>query len=126
MSVICWGYHLSINASGANPEAIRNKTLIERFTDQLVNDINMVPYGRPQVVDFGTGDKAGFTLVQLIETSNICAHFVNAKNEIYLDVFSCKDFDQNVVVKLMQQYFGVTSWTKNFFDRQAPVNHITL
>ena len=42
----------------------------------LVQAIGMRPYGEPVIEHFATHshDAAGFTLVQLIETSNICAH----------------------------------------------------
>jgi hypothetical protein len=65
----------------------------------------MVPYGEPQIVMFGTGNKKGYTLVQLIETSNICAHFVEETDDIYLDVFSCKPFFKDVVKETVQKYF---------------------
>jgi hypothetical protein len=35
--------------------------------------------------------------VQLIETSLISAHFANLTNTVYLDVFSCKPYDPEVV-----------------------------
>jgi S-adenosylmethionine/arginine decarboxylase-like enzyme len=116
-----WGHHLIINAAGCNPEAIKDHDTVYNFTKQLVKDIDMVAYGEPQIVNFGSGDKAGFTLVQLIETSNISAHFVNEYNEIYLDVFSCKHFDSHVVVDLVKEYFGATNVWYTFIDRKAPI-----
>jgi len=80
----------------------------------------MVPYGNPQVVHFGTGNKAGFTLVQLIETSNITAHFVEETDDMYLDVFSCKPFEPHVVSGVVAMYFSPQCYTKNFLVRQAP------
>jgi S-adenosylmethionine/arginine decarboxylase-like enzyme len=65
----------------------------------------MVPYGDPWVKHFGTGNKAGYTLVQLIETSNITAHFAEEDNSAYIDVFSCKDFKQKDVEEVVQNYF---------------------
>lgn len=65
----------------------------------------MVPYGEPQVVMFGTGNKKGYTLVQLIETSNICAHFVEETNDMYLDVFSCKPFKATDVETIVKEVF---------------------
>lgn len=70
-----------------------------------MKDIDMVPYGEPMIVMFGTGNKKGYTLVQLIETSNICAHFVEETNDMYLDVFSCKNFEEDTVKKLVSDYF---------------------
>ena len=100
-----WGYHLTVDCYDADKELITSRDNIAAFVNQLVNDIDMVAYGEPQIVHFGIGDKEGFTLVQLIETSNICAHFVNETGNIYLDVFSCKDFDSLVVIDLINKFF---------------------
>jgi S-adenosylmethionine/arginine decarboxylase-like enzyme len=101
-----WGYHLVLNARKCRPAAIRSAETITHFTKDLVKKIDMVPYGEPQVVLFGTGNKKGYTLVQLIETSNICAHFVEETNDMYLDVFSCKPFSAGDVKEVMHKYFA--------------------
>lgn len=114
-----WGHHLMLDCSGCDQYAIRDAETIYNFAKQLVKDIDMVAYGEPQIVNFGSGDKAGYTLVQLIETSNICAHFVNEDNAIYLDVFSCKEFDDQVVMKLVRQYFDAINIRPSYLTRQA-------
>jgi S-adenosylmethionine decarboxylase len=73
-------------------------------------------------VHFGSGDKAGYTLVQLIETSNICAHFVDEDDTMYLDVFSCKPFDEKVVEALVVKHFGAKHLRRAFLKRQAGSN----
>lgn len=100
-----WGYHYMVNAAGVDVECLKSYERVYGFAKNLVKAIDMVAYGEPQIVDFGTGDKAGFTLVQLIETSNISAHFVNELGQIYLDVFSCKDFDPKVVDQVLYDWF---------------------
>lgn len=102
---MAWGYHLILNARKCIPMSIRKADNIHAFTKKLVKDIDMVAYGEPQIVMFGTGNKKGYTLVQLIETSNICAHFVEETNDMYLDVFSCKTFDPYVVKKAVEHHF---------------------
>lgn len=114
-----WGYHLTLDCAGCDHETITDHGTIWAFATHLVRDIDMVAYGDPQIVNFGSGDKAGYTLVQLIETSNICAHFVNENNTAYIDVFSCKPYDSDVVEELVRRYFKPTSIRKNFFTRQA-------
>lgn len=115
-----WGYHTIVDASGCDHEAISNAENIIAFAKQLVVDIDMVPYGEPQVVNFGSGNKAGYTLVQLIETSNICAHFVEENDTMYLDVFSCKTYDPQIVIGLMEKYFKIQKYQTAFLERQAP------
>jgi monoamine oxidase len=71
-------------------------------------------------VYFGEDDKAGFTLVQLIETSNITGHFCNSTNDAYIDVFSCKKFDKNIVKKMILQTFQPEKIRIRCFERNAP------
>lgn len=114
-----WGYHLILNARNCCAPAIRSAQTITNFSKALVTKIDMVPYGEPQVVLFGTGNKKGYTLVQLIETSNICAHFVEETNDIYLDVFSCKPFLAEDVKSMMEIYFTPEQMNSILLRRDA-------
>ena len=120
-----WGIHTISNVFRCNPLAIRDAGTIYNFNKALVKKIDMKSYGPPQIVHFGTGNKAGFTLVQLIETSNICAHFVEETNDFYLDVFSCKEFKQDAVESVIRDFFQPTAIQSYTFERQAqrPVPH---
>ena len=46
----------------------------------------------------------GYSVMQLIETSCITAHFSEQTDCCYIDVFSCKDFDDMKVVKFCVDY----------------------
>jgi S-adenosylmethionine/arginine decarboxylase-like enzyme len=113
-----------IDASGCIPQSIRCPKNISSFTKRLVNKIDMVPYGEPQIVLFGSGNKKGYTLVQLIETSNITAHFVEETNDVYFDVFSCKPFQSSDVLSVIDESFKPTSKKVNFIVRQAPIQQL--
>jgi len=116
-----WGYHLIVNSASCLPQSIRCSNNIYQFTKRLVHKIDMVAYGEPQIVMFGTGNKKGYTLVQLIETSNITAHFVEETNDLYLDVFSCKPFETRDVMSVLQDSFNPANSQTTFLVRQAPV-----
>jgi len=100
-----WGKHVILTARNCHPQSIRCLKTIELFSSTLVQNIDMVPYGTPQIVHFGEDDKKGYTLVQLIETSNIVCHFVEEHNDMHLDVFSCKDFNPYTVESTVRQHF---------------------
>jgi S-adenosylmethionine/arginine decarboxylase-like enzyme len=119
-----WGYHLSLDMAGCDQKAITSKENIIAFTKALVKAINMKAYGEPECVHFAEHDpgKAGYTMTQLIETSNICAHFVDATGEVYLDVFSCKDFDPEAVVRVADEYFKPTCAEVFFRERGASLD----
>jgi S-adenosylmethionine/arginine decarboxylase-like enzyme len=114
-----WGKHLVLDAAGCSPHNIRSALVIDAFARDLVRRIDMVAYGPPQIVMFGTGNKKGYTLVQLIETSNICAHFVEENNTMYLDVFSCKDFNPAVVKEAVLDYFDARHQYARVLERDA-------
>lgn len=119
-----WGYHLILDASQCIAPKIRSSQNIIGFAKALVQRIDMVPYGEPHVVKFGSGNKAGYTLVQLIETSNICAHFVEETNDMYLDVFSCKPFNPTDVEAMVGLYFSPLKTNRIFLNRQAPRSYL--
>jgi S-adenosylmethionine/arginine decarboxylase-like enzyme len=116
-----WGIHSVLNLAKCNPRLIRCPVNIAGFSKTLVREIDMVPYGEPQIVHFGHEDKAGFTLVQLIETSNIIAHFSEDTNAAYIDVFSCKDYDTKTVERLVQLYFEPKRVEMQVLKRAPPI-----
>lgn len=118
-----WGYHLILDCSKCIPRSIRDHQNIEAFCNNLVHRIDMVPFGKPQIQHFGSGNKAGYTLVQLIETSNICAHFVEETNDMYLDVFSCKEFNRDYVKQIVEFYFHPTQMKDVFMIRDASMKN---
>jgi len=101
-----WGQHLILDMGGCN-EKISRKESIRAFVAELVDAIDMVAYGEPLIEHFATHSQeaAGYSLVQLIETSAISAHFSDHNRDVYLDVFSCKSFDSNRVVQVVDKYF---------------------
>jgi S-adenosylmethionine/arginine decarboxylase-like enzyme len=102
-----WGLACSFDIYDCTPETIRDAEAIKRFVVELCDLIEMKRFGDCVVVNFGEDERvAGFSMTQLIETSLISAHFANASNATYLDVFSCKPYDPAVVEKFATEYFG--------------------
>lgn len=101
-----WGIAAAIDIYHCNPETIRNANQIRRFVAELCDLIEMKRFGDTQVVHFGEDERvAGYSMVQLIETSLISAHFANLTNAVYLDVFSCKPYDADTVRTFSQGFF---------------------
>lgn len=101
-----WGIASAIDIYNCNPVKIRDADLIRRFVVELCDLIEMKRFGETQVVHFGEDERvAGYSMVQLIETSLISAHFANQTNAVYLDVFSCKPYDPEKVELFAREYF---------------------
>ena len=114
-----FGYHLMLDCSGCN-ENIASAGQIKNFIEELVPAIDMIAHGKPLIEFMLPGDpKQGFSMVQLIETSNVCAHFIEPDSTAYLDVFSCKNFDIKVAEDVFRKYFEPTKVRVNFITRHA-------
>jgi S-adenosylmethionine/arginine decarboxylase-like enzyme len=116
-----FGQHLVVDAAGCN-DRISDRDAIAAFAHDLVKAIGMKAYGAPWIEHFGHDlpKASGFTLVQLIETSNISAHFCDHSGEAYIDVFSCKSFDENVAIEVIAQHFAPSQCATRSMIRQAP------
>lgn len=100
-----WGLSTAVDLIGCNPETIRDPEAIGRYIRELVQVIDMVPYGPCIVERFGHDDKEGYSAVQLIETSCITAHFAEDTNKAYIDIFSCKEYDPEVAALFSMEFF---------------------
>ena len=115
-----WGYHLILDCAGCELGAITTEDHIRVFSLTLVDRINMDAVGPPHIELLLEGDaNEGYSLMQMISTSNITAHFVTNTCEAYIDVFSCKNFDQKTVRETVEQFFKPSSIKTTFLHRQA-------
>jgi S-adenosylmethionine/arginine decarboxylase-like enzyme len=102
-----WGRQLILDCLACDREAVRDAVAIREFCEDLVESIGMVAFGEPMLEHFATHlpEAAGYSLVQLIETSAVIGHFCDESGDAYLDIFSCKDFDPVVAIRVVQRHF---------------------
>ena len=102
-----WGLMVSVDLGGCDPKKITSKEVITQFAIDLAVYINMKRFKDPIVVKFGENEKvAGYSLVQLIETSLISGHFADSTNRAFIDVFSCREFPPAKTAEYCKKYFG--------------------
>ena len=116
-----WGQHLIVDMGGCDRSAVKSESTIRAFCTDLVERIGMTPFGEPIIAHFAKDNPAasGYTLVQLIETSNITAHFAETTGDVYLDVFSCRAFADADVLDVCRSYFSPTTLNHMSLSRQA-------
>ncbi len=116
-----WGYHLILDCSACHVPSIQSRENVYNWITNLVKAIDMEPIGEPRIeytaADFS--DKAGFTAIQVIVTSSIVAHFIDSTGDIYIDLFSCKEFDNSIVIATIQNAFLPKRIRTNYLTRQA-------
>jgi S-adenosylmethionine decarboxylase len=108
-----------LDCAGCN-DNIKSRDEIYNFSKTMVSRIDMTAHGEPLIEYLLPGDaNQGFSLVQLITTSNICAHFVESNSTAYIDVFSCKPFDVNQAREVVKEFFDPERIKMNFITRHA-------
>lgn len=112
-----WGMSAMINLKECNADLIKSAAHIQDYVIQLCKLIDMKRYGDVQIVRFGTGDKAGYSMVQLIETSCITAHFSDDTGAAYIDIFSCKVFSPAEAADFSKKFFEAKDHDYGFHFR---------
>ena len=116
-----WGYHLILDCRGCDKSKVKDGSHIAAFVKHLVDAIDMKAYGEPLLEHFANHDpeKGGYSLVQLIETSAITGHFVDLSGDVYLDIFSCKEYSIDTVKEIVTEYFSPEAIKTIYLTRQA-------
>src|SRR5262245_54918301 len=116
-----WGKHLIVDMSGGDGDRVRSAKHIRRFVEDLIQAIGMKAYGEPVLQHFAehVPEAAGYSLVQLIETSAITGHFCDRSGDAYIDIFSCKDFDAEIAIGVIRAAFQPQHVSSVTLARQA-------
>ncbi len=115
-----WGKSVSINLNGCNSH-VSNPKKIQEFIDNLCLEIKMAKHGPLHLERFGYGDLEGYSCMQFIETSSITCHFDEKKgetNRAFIDIFSCKDFDESKALKFCIKFFDAKEHEMKAFIRR--------
>jgi hypothetical protein len=114
-----FGWQARLQLSGCRTAVLDSVEMVDMWCRTLVVEIDMKAYGPPIVDRFGEGDRRGVTAVQRLTTSAIVVH-CDPPDVVYVDVFSCRRFDPDVVARSAQRFFGASAGTGDFTERRAP------
>jgi len=111
-----WSIHLDLYDCNDN---IANKKKLQQYVDELCKLIDMKKFGKCLIPRFGLDSDvtAGYSLIQLIETSAILGHFSEKYKTAYFDIFSCKPYNTKLTVKFTKEFFGAKIRSKKILTR---------
>ncbi len=122
--VSSYGYELILDLHGCNPSTFNRESLDSFFTG-LCDLINMercdvhfwddvgVPPEERQTSPLTKGTSA----VCFILTSTIVVHTLDELAAVYVNIFSCKEFDPAVARKFTEEWFQADSCGHTFINR---------
>lgn len=98
-------YHIICDIKGCN-DKIRDRQAIREFIEELVKITNMSILEGPIVAE-GKPENPGLSAFVIIDFSHISIHTFTKYDEALIDVFSCKEYDKDLVSDYCRSYFGV-------------------
>jgi len=98
-------FHLIIDAVDCDNTKLTDKKLLETFILELAKLIDMKILAGPYIIE-GQPYNPGITAFTIIDFSHISIHTFTQTNEFCLDIFSCKQFDEQVAVDFVKKTFG--------------------
>lgn len=112
-----WGKSLAINLFDCEHSLLTNKDSIAMFISKVLLVIDMKAHGQCYVERFGQGSLEGISAMQFIETSSITVHCDEIKNRVFIDIFSCKNFDARNASQFAVEYFHAARVQTKVFYR---------
>lgn len=114
-----WGIITSIDLHSCDPAYIRDAKKIKLFVVRLCRFIRATKFRECTIVHFGKRKEvAGYSMVQLIESSLVSGHFANESNNAYVDIFSCKYYDPRGAAEFSKKFFRAKDYTLHYTFRK--------
>ena len=113
--------HLLIRAEVNNCPMRENLGYVLDWMQSLIAKIDMKLMHGPNISYVDQEGNRGITCMALIETSHIVLHIWDEQKPglFQLDVYSCKPFDLNIVIKHLKNSYDVTKLQYKFLDRKT-------
>jgi S-adenosylmethionine decarboxylase len=117
--------HLTIDGFGGDRERLSSESLVRSLLDIYPAAINMTKISEPFVLRY-VGEKQedwGVTGFVIIAESHISMHTFPEHGYVWVDVFSCKDFETDGATDKIIDAFGLTHVKVNKLPRGLEYPH---
>ncbi len=112
MTMKNYGKELILDIHNCDPTTFTRKS-IRNYFKKLCDLIDMErcelywwdDYGIPPEEQQTEPHMKGTSAIQFISTSNITIHTLDLLENVYLNIFSCKEFDSDLVKKFSEDWF---------------------
>ena len=124
MLVKPYGYELILDLHGCDPSTF-NRESIEEYFSQLCKQIDMTRCDLHFWDDVGVLEEEqqisshtkGTSAVQFILTSTMVIHTLELLEAVYVNIFSCKEFDKDKAKNFTIKWFRAEKCNSNFIER---------
>ncbi len=119
-----YGYELILDLHGCNISTF-DRDSIEKFFGKLCKQIKMTrcdlhfwdDVGVPQEEQQTSPHTKGTSAVQFILTSTIVIHTLDLMGAVYINIFSCQEFDKDKAESFSKEWFKADKCRSHFIER---------
>ena len=119
-----YGFELILDLHGCDVGKFNRTSLRKYFAklckaiDMEREDLHFWDYeGVPEEERTKEAHLLGTSAVQFIKTSNIVVHTLELLKAVYVNIFSCKEFDEKVAEEITKEWFGANGCRTRFIER---------
>lgn len=113
-----WGRWCGLDLKNCDLEIISDRQAIEKYILSLCALLNFTRFGNPTIVRFGNRPEiTGYSFTQLIETSLVSGHLVEANRCAFIDIFSCCEYSVETARNFTREYFRAEECLIHSIDR---------
>jgi S-adenosylmethionine decarboxylase len=111
--------HLIIDGYGNNPQVMQDEQFLYQLLDSYPTQIGMTKISSPIVFRYigSRPEDWGISGFVFIAESHISIHTFVERRYINIDVFSCKDFNAEQVIKDLKDKFQLTKLSSRLINR---------
>lgn len=115
-----FGLHVTIDASGCDKHKLASYSLVYDILNNLPGKIGMTKMTLPYVAKWldkfseGTEGISGFVI---IAESHISIHTFPDQDYVFMDIFSCRNFDTESAIRYLVKAFGAKKYSTNVLKR---------
>jgi len=127
-----YGKHLLVEVITKNPKELTNKKLIKKVFEEISQAINvtavlpLVIYQFPKKSGLPKNMPGGLTAFYIIAESHLAIHTWPENNYFAFDLFSCKNFDEKIVIQLLKHNFLIKKLFSQVIERGLDINFLEL
>lgn len=117
--------HVTIDGFGGNPALLGSESLVRELLDRYPDEIGMTKISEPWVTKYqgARAEDWGISGFVIIAESHIAVHTFPEHGQVWVDVFSCKGFDEMPAIVMIVEGFELQNTRINKLERGLEYPH---